>query len=420
MSHTKPGEKRSQVFAWSLFDFANTAFYVLILVLSYPLYFKEVVVQNRQNADFLWGLTFSISMAIVAIISPVLGAAADKGVSKKILLALFTLLCVIATALLSFVGEGEIVLGMMLLILANIGFEAGLVFYDAFLPELATPEQYGKISGFGFAMGYAGSLVTLAVAYPLLSGGFDVSNLGNIHATFLLASGMFFVFALPLFIYVKEQTGHHSFRPVLVKSGYTQVLQTIKDISQYKNVVKFLLAYFIYFDAINTVIIFSSIFARQTLKMEITQIVMFFALVQTSAIVGSYIFGIISDKIGQKRTLFITLWMWVGIVIAAYFVTTIPAFFWIGFAAGIAMGSSQSTSRSLMSVIIPKSKKTEFFGFYSFFGKASAILGPLIFGYISSMIDQRTAILSVGILLLAGMALLYPVVETPFQEELPG
>ena len=420
MSQTKPGEKRSQIFAWSLFDFANTAFYVLILVLSYPLYFKEVVVQHRQDADFLWGLTFSISMTIVALISPVLGAAADQGVSKKTLLGIFTLLCIIATAMLTLVGEGQILLGMILLILANIGFEAGLVFYDAFLPELATPEQIGKISGFGFAMGYAGSLATLAVAYPLLSGGFAVTNLGNIRATFLLAAGMFFIFALPIFIYLKEQSGRKNFRLGLVNSGYKQVIQTMKDISQYKNVGKFLLSYFIYFDAINTVIIFSSIFARQTLHMEITQIVMFFALVQTSAIVGSYIFGIVSDKIGQKRTLIITLWIWVGIVIAAYFVTTIPAFFWIGFAAGIAMGSSQSTSRSLMSVIIPQSKKTEFFGFYSFFGKASAILGPLIFGYISSVIDQRTAILSIGILLLLGMILLYPVVEKPYKEEPAG
>ncbi|TAK61387.1 MAG: MFS transporter [Bacteroidetes bacterium] len=411
------GNKR-EVFSWALFDFANTAFYVLILVISYPLYFKEIVVQDDQNSDFLWGITFSISMSLVALISPILGAAADRGVSKKKFLATFTLLCILATAMLFMVEAGAIAFGMLLLILANIGFEAGLVFYDSFLPDLTSQKHYGRISGFGFAMGYVGSLVTLLVSLPLLSGGFAVENLGNIRLSFLLAAGMFLLFALPLFFFVRERSGRHPFTLSIVTAGYRQVAQTIKEISRYKNIGRFLLSYFIYFDAINTIIIFSSIFARESLHMEMTEIIFFFALVQTSAIAGSLLFGILADTFGQKRTLNLTLLLWLAVVIAAFFVTSKIPFFGIGIAAGIAMGSSQSTSRSLMSVIVPPVKRTEFFGFYSTFGKASAILGPVLFGYISSMINQRAAILSIGFLLLIGIILLRPVIEQPYTEEL--
>ena len=413
----EPRRKR-QVFAWSLFDFANTAFYVLILVISYPLYFKEVVVQDQQYADFLWGLTFSISMAIVAFISPVLGAAADQGVSKKTFLFAFTFLCIVSTALLFFVEANAVVMGMILLILANIGFEAGLVFYDAFLPELSDKKDYGRISGFGFAMGYVGSLVTLVISFPLLRGGFVESNLLNIRGSFLLAAGMFLIFALPLFFFVREQKQHERFQLKFVTLGFRQVRQTLKELSRYRNVSRFLISYFIYFDAINTIIIFSSIFARQSLKMDLTEIVIFFALVQTFAIAGSYSFGILSDRIGQKRCLNLTLLLWLVVVVVAFFTTDKTMFFGVGAAAGLALGSSQSTSRSLMSVIIPPNKKTEFFGFYSFFGKASAILGPAIFGYISSAMNQRVALLAVGLLLVAGFLLLQRVSEQPHVEEL--
>ncbi|MBI5216698.1 MAG: MFS transporter [Ignavibacteriae bacterium] len=428
MTETNPDVVRSlpnvearrgmQVFAWSLFDFANTAFYVLILVISYPLYFKEVVVRESQYADFLWGLTFSISMAIVAFISPILGAAADRGVSKKTFLFLFTALCIVSTSFLFFVDAGAIALGMFLLVLANIGFEAGLVFYDAFLPELSRPHELGKISGYGFAMGYVGSLVTLIVSFPLLSGGFVASNLMNVRSSFLLAAGMFFLFAIPLFVFVREKSGRERFHFGFVSLGFRQVGQTLKEISRYKNVGRFLLSYFIYFDAINTIIIFSSIFARQSLHMDLSEIVIFFSLVQTSAIIGSYSFGILADRIGQKRGLNFTLLLWLFVLVAAFFTEEKMMFFGVGAAAGVALGSSQSTSRSLMSVIIPPEKRTEFFGFYSFFGKASAILGPALFGYISSVMNQRAALVAIGVLLIIGFLLLQRVQEEPYAKEL--
>ncbi|MBI5463400.1 MAG: MFS transporter [Ignavibacteriales bacterium] len=403
---------RGQILSWALFDFANTAFYVLILTVGYPLYFKEIVAGREFAGDFWWGAAFSISMAIVAILSPILGAAADMGGGKKRFLALFTALCILATASMFFVHAGMLVSAVLLLIAANVGFEAGLVFYDAFLPELTTERSYGRVSGYGFAVGYAGSLATLAVAYPLFAGGFEETNLINIRLSFLLAAGFFFVFAIPIFFVVPDRQQSSDWNWRFARYGLRRVRKTFQEFQQYRNVGKFLLAYFIYIDGINTVIIFSSIFARETLHLDIGEIVIFFAMVQTTALLGSVAFGVLSDHWGHKPTLSVTLALWLVIVVLAFFVQSKTVFYSIGIAAGVALGSSQSTSRSLMSQITPPEKKTEFFGFFSFFGTASAIIGPFMFGVLSSNFNQRLAILSVGCFIVAGFFLLQRV-EAP-------
>lgn len=405
MTPSAPPSGRFKIFSWTLFDFANTAFYVLILTVGYPLYFKKVIV-GTADGDALWGVSFSISMLIVAVLSPILGAVADYGAGKKRFLWLFTLLCVLATAALFFAQESMILFGMIFLIFANIGFEAGLVFYDAFLPEITTERSYGRVSGYGFAMGYVGSLVTLLIAMPLYADGFEAGNLLSIRISFLIAAGLFLLFALPLFIVVPDPQRHASLKLDFVTIGVHRIRSTFKEFPKYRNVAKFLLAYFIYVDAINTIIIFSSIFADETLKLGVQDIIIFFAIVQTSGVVGSVLFGILADKIGHKKTLVISLVLWLVVVAASYFVSTAAMFFVVGIFAGIALGSSQSSSRSLMSSIIPKEKKTEFFGFYSFFGKASAILGPALFGVVSSYANQRIALVSVGVLLMLGLILL--------------
>lgn len=397
---------RGGILSWALFDFANTAFYVIVLTVGYPTYFRSVVAGSSDQADFLWGLSFSISMAVVALLAPVLGAVADSGIGKKRFLAFFTGMCIAATGLLYFIESPMILQGMALLIVANIGFEAGLVFYDAFLPEITTTRHYGRVSGYGFSMGYVGSLVTLGIAFPLYAGGFEAGNLANIRVSFVIAAALFALFALPLFLVLKERREAGHFTGRMIRTGFARVSATIRELSAYSNIGRFLVAYFLYIDAVNTIIIFSGIFALETLGMDLSEIVVFFAMVQTSAILGSAAFGRLADNIGQKRTLTLTLLLWMGIVIAAFLVEDVTMFYAVGILAGVALGSSQSVSRSLMSHLTPREKKTEFFGFYSFFGKAAAILGPVIFGYVASQTNQRTAILSVGVLLLAGLVLL--------------
>ncbi|MGD0036512.1 MAG: MFS transporter [Bacteroidota bacterium] len=402
---------RWQIFSWALFDFAHTAFYVLILTVGYPLYFKEIVAQSSNRGDFLWGSAFSISMLIVALFSPILGAVADYGTGKKRFLGILTALCVLATSSLFFVHTGMIFMGMALLIISNIGFEAGLVFYDAFLPEITTVRSYGRVSGYGFALGYVGSLVSLAVVFPLYAGGFSADNLFNVRLSFIIAAAFFFVFSLPLFFFLPDKQRTGSLKLDFIKIGFSRLRTTYRQFPRYRNIARFLISYFIYIDGVNTIIVFSSIFARETLKMDLSEIVIYFAMVQTSAIFGSIIFGIWADHTTHKRTLSITLLLWLSIVIIAYFIQNKWMFYGLGVFAGLALGSSQSTSRGMMSIITPQEKKTEFFGFYSFFGKASAVLGPIVFGFVSSYFNQRFAILSVGLFLLTGLILLQRVEE---------
>ncbi|MEX1275541.1 MAG: MFS transporter [Bacteroidota bacterium] len=404
---------RGQIFSWSLFDFGNTAFYVIILTVGYPIYFRTIVTGSDPQSDLLWGLSFSISMLCAALLSPVLGAIADSGAGKKRFLFLFTALCIGSTIGLFFVEAGMIIPGMLLVILANIGFEAGLVFYDAFLPEITTERSYGRVSGYGFAMGYIGSLVTLAVSFPFLQGGFDPENAANVRTTFLIAAAFFTLFAAPIFLLVPDRLRRERLGFEVIPIGFRRIRNTMKDFSRYRNVGNFLLSYFVYIDAVNTIIVFSTIFAYESLKMEAAEIVLFFAIVQTTAILGSSSFGILADKFGHKKILNFSLLLWLTITVMAYLTESKTVFYLLGILAGVAMGSSQSTSRSLFSLIIPVEKKTEFFGFYSFFGKASAIVGPAMFGFISSNFDQRVAILSVGALLLIGILLLMRVQEPP-------
>jgi MFS transporter, UMF1 family len=405
---------RFQIFIWTLFDLGSNAFIMLILTVVYPIYFTTVLAADRADADFLWGAAFSISMLIAAIISPILGAIADHSAGKKRFLLYFTILCITASALLFFVGEQRLALGFILLILANIGFEAGLVFYDSFLPEITTERSYGRVSGYGFAMGYVGSLLAVLCAYPLLIDGFIPENYINIRLSFVLAAGLFAVFATPLFFFLRDTKKSVSRSDSYIIIGINRVLTTLRNAKRYNNIGKFLISYFIYFDAINTVVIFASIYATVTLKFTITETLLFFITIQTTAIAGSIGFGILADSIGRKHTISITLLIWIGVVIGAFLSQNKLTFFIIGMIAGLALGSCQASSRSLMSTILPFDKRTEFFGFYSFFGKASAIIGPALFGLLSTLFNQRWAILSVGFFFLVGLVLLQRVKEEPY------
>lgn len=393
-------KERSRIFVWTLFDFANTSFSIVVVTFVYAVYFKKTIAQNLPIGDLYWSISTSIAMIVTAFISPVLGAIADYSTGKKRFLLFFTILCIAATALLYFVGEGMIFWGIFLFVIANIGFEAGLVFYDAFLPEITQPKNFGRVSGYGFAMGYFGSLASLAIIYPLITKGL-------VQESFPITSLFFIVFSLPIFLFLKEQRKNVHLTESYLKIGINRVWTTISHLKNYKNLALFLLAYFFYIEGVNTVIFFSGNYASSTLGFTNNELIIFFLTVQTTAIVGSIILGIVADSIGQKKTIVITLFMWLLTVLSAFLVTDKFNFYFVGLLAGAAMGSSQSTSRSFMSKLTPSDKKTEFFGFYSFFGKSSAVVGPLVFGLISYLTkSQRIAIISIALFFIIGMLIL--------------
>ena len=399
---------KKKIFIWTLFDFANTSFSIVVVTFLYAVYFKKVVAQGQPIGDLYWSLGTSIAMIITAIISPILGAIADYSAGKKRFLLFFTLLCIAATSILFFVGSGDVFWGIIIFILANVGFEAGLVFYDSFLPEITEPKNYGRVSGYGFAMGYLGSLATLAIIYPFIQA-------EMIKESFPVAALFFLIFSLPLFVYLKDNRKKIVEHESYFKIGVTRVWNTLSHLKNYKNLATFLLAYFFYIEGVNTIIFFSGNYASTTLGFSETELLIFFLTVQTTAIAGSVILGIVADSIGQKKTIMITLVMWLITVLIAFLVQDKNGFYVVGLIAGAAMGSSQSTSRSLMSKLTPPEKKTEFFGFYSLFGKSSAVIGPLVFGLVSFISgDQRLAIISIGFFFVVGLIILTQVKDPDY------
>ena len=399
---------KKKIFIWTLFDFANTSFSIVVVTFLYAVYFKKVVAQGQPIGDLYWSLGTSIAMIITAIISPILGAIADYSAGKKRFLLFFTLLCIAATSILFFVGSGNVFWGVTIFILANVGFEAGLVFYDSFLPEITEPKNYGRVSGYGFAMGYLGSLATLAIIYPFIQA-------EMIKESFPVAALFFLIFSLPLFVYLKDNRKKIVEHESYFKIGVTRVWNTLSHLKNYKNLATFLLAYFFYIEGVNTIIFFSGNYASTTLGFSETELLIFFLTVQTTAIAGSVILGIVADSIGQKKTIMITLVMWLITVLIAFLVQDKNGFYVVGLIAGAAMGSSQSTSRSLMSKLTPPEKKTEFFGFYSLFGKSSAVIGPLVFGLVSFISgDQRLAIISIGFFFVVGLIILTQVKDPDY------
>jgi MFS transporter, UMF1 family len=395
-----------KVIAWSLFDFANSSFATIVTALVYAIYFKKVVANNLPIADLYWSIGINISMIIVAFISPVLGAAADYYNNKKTYLIFFTILCIATTGAMYFVVEGMIFEGILLFILANIGFQAGLGFYDAFLKEVTLPENYNKVSSFGYAVGYAGSLFALAAIFIFKE---------QLRLTFPSCSIIFLIFSIPLIWLIKEKKDARKiqkFSGNFITTGLKRVSETFKHIKEYENIKWFLLSYFLYIDGVNTIIFFSGNYAQTTLSFSIEELILFFVIVQITALGGSFILGYAADKTSTKKSLMFTLLAWSIISFAVYFATSKLMFMIIGGFAGIFLGSTQALSRSFLAKLIPEEKKTEFFGFYSLFEKTSTILGPLAFGLISWLTsNQRYAALAMILFFVSGYLLLIRVKE---------
>jgi UMF1 family MFS transporter len=403
---------RGQIFSWTLFDFANTGFHIIVISLVFPVFFKNVIADGNEA---YWGRTISASMLLTALIGPLLGSIADATSRKKLFLGAFTAACVAATAGLYFTGAGTLALAIMLVIVANMGFEGGTIFYDAFLPELVPETEYGTISGYGFAMGYLGSFISLALILPILETGGGPAP--DVRITFLIAAAFFGLFSLPLFLFVREAKSASRLTESPLRVGYRRLRDTITHLRRFDAVKRFLIAFFVYNDSILTVILFAGIFADDVLKMTTAELVTFFMIVQGSALVGSLLFGRLTNRLGARQTIVVTLVIWIGVVVAAYFVMSKTGFYMVGAVAGMALGSSQSTSRAFMALLTPPERKTEFFGFYDgFFGKASAVVGPLIFGEISALTGMRTAMLVVGLFFALGIALVMRVPDVRASE----
>ncbi len=414
---------RSAVVSWCLFDFANSSYTTLIMTVVYSVYFRDAVVGAADNrGDRLWGVANFLAMAVVAVTSPLLGAISDYSGRRKFFLIGLTLQTVLATALLFFVGPGDLWGGILLYVIATIGFEGGYVFYNAFLPDVSTPKTIGRVSGWAWAIGYAGGLLSLALCFPLIKrplrnaqGMLDTLAVSHRQLSFLIVAAFFFVFALPSFLWLRESLpqGRLSGLREYATMGFRRIAQTLRHLGRYRETGKFVLASLFFTDGITTVISFSAIYATTTFHFTSGDIVILFLVLNVVAFPGSLAAGYLADRFGPKRTLVASLCLWVVTILVGFGAQNRATFYLMGCLAALGMGSTQAVSRSFMAQITPPSREAEFFGFYVLSGKFASMFGPLMFGFVSEASgSQRLAVLSLLPFFLVGLALMASVNET--------
>lgn len=416
---TQPYNRRTVV-AWAMFDFGNSAFSALVLTFIFSTYFANVIAPDPVTGTGIWSRWGVMpSGLIVALLSPFMGALADRGGLRKRMLFVLTVMAIAATASLFTVLPGQVTKGLILFVIANIGVEMGMVFYNSFLPDIAPQERIGRISGFGWAFGYAGGLIAMILALigfvqtdtPWF--GFSVENSENIRATNLLTAAWFGVFCLPFFIWVKDkrQAGVPNVGR-LFSSTVAQMRMTFKEIRQYRQIVRLLLARIFYNDAILTIFSFGGIYAKGTFGFTFSEIMYFGIVLNVAAGLGAFALAFMDDMIGGKRTVQFTNVMFIGATFLAI-VAPNKLWFWIaGIVVGLFSGPNQAASRSLMGRFVPPNKESEFFGFYAFSGKATAFIGPLFLGILTEVFNtQRAGFVIVLLLFAVGMILLRSVDE---------
>ena len=412
-------EDRTKIWAWAFYDFANSAFTTLVVTFIYSAYFTQQIAENEVVGTALWSRAVTITAILVAILSPALGAVADQGGLRKRLLLIFTVISVLCTAMLFTALPGEVYLALFWFIIADVAFEMGIVFNNAFLPDIAPKEKIGSISGFGWAFGYVGGLMALFIALGMVFPadapffGVPTENGFNIRATNLLVAAWFAVFSIPLFVFVPEvhKKSEHSLRKIF-RNSYKELVATFHEMRRYRQILRFLVARLIYNDGLVTIFAFGGIYASGTFGFTFTEIILFGIVLNVTAGVGAFIFGYVDDKIGAKQTVMISIF---GLGLATVLAVLAPdkTLFWVsGIIVGIFSGPNQAASRSLMARFVPDEKETEFFGFYAFSGKATAFLGPMLLGVLTEIWDsQRAGIAVLVLFFIAGALLLMRVDE---------
>ena len=427
--------RKREILGWAMYDFANSAFATTILAVIFNQYFATVIAGGEKGVEILgvrlhgasfFTFTISVSMALSALFSPLLGAIADTSGSKKKFLMAFCYTAILFTGLLYFVRAGDYWKGAIFFIVANIGFAEGNVFYNAFLPQISNEENMGRVSGLGWALGYIGGGALLAINLIMLKYpewvGFPVGAF-TVQDCFLSVALWWLIFSIPTFLFLGErgQDRPVSGRPSL-REGYQRLRHTLARIRTFRELTKFLIAFLIYNDGIETVIVMASIFGADVLGMEMGEIIVFFLMIQGIAFLGALAFGSLADAIGNRKTLLISLAVWILIVLWAYGLGILwdpKTEYWIlGVLTALVLGGSQAASRSLQGIFTPEANSAEFFAFYGVSGKFASIFGPLTYGVLIAITGSvQSGILSVLVFFVAGMAILWTVDEKKGVEE---
>ncbi|MDH3974889.1 MAG: MFS transporter [Deltaproteobacteria bacterium] len=395
---------KREIFGWAMFDFANSSFTTVIITVVFSAYFVSHVVGDDVLGVKYWGWSLSAANLLVMLAGPVVGAVADFTASKKRFLFLSYIVCVLFTALLFFVGKGDVLMAIVFVAVAHIGFSAGENFCSSFLPEIASPQVMGKISGYGWAFGYIGGLLSLSICFLI----FKVFGQAELQLRFaFLSTAIFFLLsAIPTFLWLKERTPPQT-KPAgqsYFHIGYGRVMDTFADLKGFGELIKFLFVFFLFSCGISTIVSFSAIYAESVVGFSKSDTLLFFIIVQVSSSLGAFAFGFIEDRLGAKKTIAITLVIWLAVVAGAWWSPGKAVFWVVGNLAGLAIGSSQSSSRALVGLFTPPSKSAEFFGLWGLSGKLAATVGIYSFSMMTAISgSMRSAILLTGLFFLLGL-----------------
>ena len=404
---------RWQKLAWVMYDWANSGYGLVVVgpVFS-PYFISQLLPLFPGSADdrgivawgvripgsAMMGLLNSLSMGLMAVGAPVLGAVADiRGWTRRLLIVSATVGSVLAM-LMWFLEPGRWVLGATLFVASNFCFGTSFTFYNAYLPRLTRPEKQGSLSGWGFAAGYIGGAIALILGLMLIRRGAE-----TVPAALALAGGWWLIFSLPAFWWLPDTPPQGGGRGSVLLGGFRQVKTTLANIRQYRMLFLFLLAFLLYNDGVETVISMSPAFATDVLRMQQEQLIGVFLLVQFVAFVGAAAFGYLADRIGNKAVILINLSVWVAAALLALLVKTPAQFAMLGALIGVVLGGVQSSSRALMAQLSPEHIRNEAFGFFAISGKFASIFGPLLYAGLATAVSPRAGIFSVLPFLAGGL-----------------
>ena len=408
------------IIAFCLYDFGNSAFTTIIVTFVFATYFATGIAADATTGAAQWSFAMAVAGLIVAFFSPIFGAIADQTGQRKRWVMAISMICVIATALLWYARPDptDVTWALTFAVIGTVGFEMAMLFYNALLPTIASPAILGRISGWAWATGYAGGLLSLAIALFVLVQadpapfGLDKSSAEHVRATAPLVAIWFAVFAIPLFLFVKESEAPGIPVGLAIRQGLKQLAVSFANIRNHANVFRFLLAAMIYTDGVHTVFALGGVYAGVTFGMDTAEIIMLGIGLNVTAGLGALAFAWIDDRIGSKRTIVISL---IALLITSAAVVAAPdkrIFFIAALVMSTFFGPVQSASRTMMARLAPPAMRGEMFGLFALSGKVTAFMGPALVGYVTLTTGSaRLGMATVLIFLLVGLLLLRGVKE---------
>ncbi len=417
--HATPLAPRRELFAWAMFDFANSGYATVVLTAIFNAYFVAVIAadQGSGTATLLWTIAIASANALVLLSAPLIGAIADHSAAKKRFLFITAAGCVIFTALLALTGPGDIALAMLLVVLASIAFFSGENLIAAFLPEISPRQHMGRVSAYGWTLGYAGGLAVLGLclAYVSYAEAAGQTAQDYVPVTLLIVAASFGLASLPTFLLLKEraQKRHKPAHRSYLTIGMQRLRRTWRQARRYRDLFRFLQALAVFQCGIHTVVTLAAVYAQEVMGFTTKDTILLILVVNITAALGAFAFGQLQDRLGSRLTLILTLLIWITATVSAFFATTSAAFWLVANLVGIALGSSQSAGRALVGLFSPPRHSGEFFGLWGLASKLSAVIGPLSYGLITQLSggNHRLALLATSVFFITGLLLLLRVNE---------